>query len=379
MAKYAEFEPIDPAAEGPAPDGRPQQTAREIARQAAADAIGRNTVTPGSQFSDTPVKSSGQSDHPLESETSQHLEAESEPTDYDDDDYDDEPQPEPTRRAREQDDVPPISDEDYEELRELGIEMPMEPNEVPNDLRPTYDRLVQTAIQTRRDAEVEILDTQRKLMDVVEQVKDFQSRLASEDGQQRLLLSLGLNNPEVFSQAVETISRMQEDPEYAENVRRRLEAEVKYEAAERKERALRQTEMARKGQQVESRTVNLARRLGVDPGWAKEEVSKKILLNEAHNGQRDISLREVDEVVKTLARRAGSRPRRPTAKSPETADRERRANTKRTEGTGRQAQPSDDRGRRRPAAPSQGASPHALDRLRGAVKESAERMRSKGL
>lgn len=371
--------------------GDPSVPAEDLAASAARAAVRgdeggtgpeTNTASPGTRFDRTAQPGGDRGDEPLESESSQHAE-------FEDQDVEREPWEADEAEAREAEEAEgaepeprragDFTDEEIAQLEEMGIDLPMEPSEVPEQFRPVYNEMAQRLVDAHADAQAEVLQAQQQAVEMVEQVKGFAERLQTEEGQQRLLLSVALQSPENFESVVETVHRMAEDPEYKENVLRRLEAEVKMEAAERKERAVNQTQARSKAQKVEGRTERLANRYGIDSDFAKEQVAQRILLNEAQNGRRDITLREVDEVMRSLARRMGTRKRR--TKRPDSRQRESQAPSKPARKAGRE-QTGDESGQSnegRIRHREQGGNTDVMDRLRGAVRTAAKNARNKGL
>ena len=375
-----DFQPAGP--EHPHARGEPTQSAREIARQAAADAVrGPSTAQPGTRF-DATTRTADRGEEALPSDERAFVRPEDRdtarardlpPDEYADvdeygqplDEWDTAGEPEPREP------VPPVrafTVEDYERLQAEGIFLPVSPEEVPEDFQDVYADLAQSVVDIHRASAARMEDMEEAQL----RMSDFARRLNTPEGQERLLLGVALSNGQVFTQVAEMVQRMQEDPDYAENVKRRLEADMRYEAATRKERAIAQAQRVRKGQMVEERTVRLARRLGVDEGLAKEMVASRVLQNEASTGRRDISIEEVDTIVTGLGRRFGQRGQR-RAKPPEAERRERQA-PRRPEGTGRERAPAP-----APEPPRYQAPSDPLDALRSAVRRSADRVRSKGL
>lgn len=334
--------------------GEPSVSAGELARQMAREAIGATTA-PGSRFTEMDT---------LPSEESQHL------------DFPDESGEEvelvPAEESVEElvDRVidQAITPEDFAQLQDLGINIPVSPEDVPAEFQGTYARLVQAMVDMDASAQERVLDAQNAIL----KMQDFAERLQTAEGQRRLLLGLAMNAPEVFNQTADTIQRMNDDPEYADMIRRSLEAEVKLETATRKERALSQTELARKGQQIETRVERKAAALGVDVQTAKELVAARILQNESRTGTRDITLKEVDEVVDYLARRTAVRK---PVKTPEQRAREERAPQKPAERAAAERAPAPEQTRRSDIAQPQ----DARDMLRNAVRLSSQRVRQSGL
>lgn len=384
------FEPMDAGGGSPHDRGEPATKASDIAREAAAAAVrGQNTVSPGSSFREGNVGAGGEPrDEALPSETSQFAQFEqvddAQPSQQDGEGESEQQsqQGEPAQQGQQQTEPqqPTAPAEwvpaEYNELQEWGVDLPVSPDEVPEDFRDAYSDLVTTLYDNETSVRSRVRDTTQ----AVEQIKDFAQRLQTPEGQKRLLLSMAFQNPDVLNESLETIQRVQEDPEYAESVRRQLEADIKLEAAQRAQRAMQQEQLTTKGRQVENRTVRLAKRLGVDPDWAKEAVVNRIYRNEAENGQRDISFEEVDAVVRGLAQRAGTKQR---AKSPQTQQRQKQANTQRATGTGReqtqQSQRSQQQSQSTRATREASPGENAIDGLRSAVRLAAENVRAKGL
>lgn len=342
------------------PDGEPSVSAREIARQAAHDALAADpTPEPEPQTLSKP--GSTFLDHAgLEPEPEPEPEPQTTPP------AEPEPESEPTPVAP----VARLTDEDVTQLAEMGIELPIAPNDVPEEFQDTYSTLVQSMMDVHAAAQARALDAQEAIL----RVKDFADRLGTSEGQQQLLLGVAMSNADLFNNVVEMVQRMAEDPQYADVVRRGLEADVKLEAANRRDRAAEQARLTQKGQQVTTRTERVAARLGVDPELAKEWVGARILQNEQRpGGTRDISLTEVDQVVADLARRTGAKPRPVPVQDPKTAKAVATAPPKPTP----QSEP----------APAPVAQPEprittpmdARDELRAAIMGSSKRFRGQGL
>ena len=356
--------------------GEPSLSSREIAQQAAAEAVrGKNTASPGTRF-DSTVSPGGESrNEALPSDESQHL-SPGHPDDVGDE-YDEAAAEvgDELEAAGEGTDVSDetslaFTDDELASFQEMGIDIPVSPDEVGEGFRDQYARLVQAVVDAETARRETVVDAQEAIL----RVRDFAEGLQSPEGQQRFLLTLAQNNPDVFSEAVETVTRMQEDPQYAELVQRQLEVEERYQAAERKERAFQAAQQQSKGQQVESRTERLARRLGVDSDLAKEMVVSKILQNEAQGRGRDISLSEVDDVVKGLARKLGTKPK---TKTPAARKREEQAPTKPAASAGRRPTSQAPERAGKPGMTEGPSDP--LDNLRSAIRSASQRVRNSGL
>lgn len=348
------FEPID---SGSGADyGEPSISAGQIAREAAAAAVrGRppvDTVRPGEQFRDT-LESN-------ESQTSQFQDTEQVADIVD----------EIIETAGEPVVETIITPEEAEALVAYGIEVP---EVVPADFQDAYARLATSTLQVTREAEARVLEAQEQALHIAEQMKDMRARLSTPEGQKRLLLTLGLSAPELFREAQAVLDRVANDTEYAEVVRGRLEVEARMEAADRRERAVAAAQNQTRGRQIEDHTVRLAKRAGIDVDIAKEMVAARIIQNGQTTGKRDISIKEVDDIVGSLAKRLGNG--RPVAKAPAAQKKVQQAPQKPVAGAGREAAaPQQQQQQSRGPAPVD-----AMDALRGAVRGAGQRLRAKGL
>lgn len=350
MAEVQEFQEM---AGGEGDYGAPALSAREIAAAAAAEAVrGRPASRPGETFGEREV---------LESDEQRYSSFEEGVGETVDD---------VLETVTETATLSSLSAEEISALVEAGIELP---TEVPQDFQDPYTRLAQSALQAHRDADARVQESQQQALELAEQIRDIKARLSTPEGQRRLLLTLGLNNPEGFTSARDQLERINSDPEYADMVRRSLEADARLEAAQRIERATNASTAQTKGRQIEDRTVRLAKRFGMDEGIAKEMVAARILQNEARTGKRDITVAEVDEIVTNLGKRFGKQP--PVApKAPSGAARAGQAPQRPAAPTGRERAPVE------PPAPARPPAYHdPMDALRSAVKNSAVRLRNAGL
>lgn len=362
------FQPLDggtPPPQGDNATGKPSLSAGEIAAKAAAEAVRGHAIKPGTQFQEMErVERTMESEHADRVDLPQGEEEETET----------QPQPQQTQetesqqQTQRQDYTPSVT---MEELEAAGITLPVTPDEVPEEFRQAYDQIAHAVLDSASKAD-EIVGQAREAL---AQVQDFSERINTPEGQKRMLLTMAMSDADVFGEVMNQVQRMQDDPEYAESVRRQLEAEARYEAAVRKERVMNQQQLARKAQQIEGRTVRLANQMGVDPEWAKQEVANQILRNEAQTGKRDITLDQVDQVVNQLAARVGPRQPQQRTKSPETVQREQTAPQTQTEGAGRTPSPQSQQPRRSDVPSNE----HAMDKLRSAIRSSSERMKNKGL
>lgn len=356
------FEPM-PQTEGgshPHDQGKPMTSTRDLARSAVADAVrGPSTATPGSRFTE-------RSEQPLPSEESQFVE----PAEQD-------AQLEGEQPTAQEHEAQPAAEDDYLEFDEEAfksmiseVELPVSIDEVPEEFVPIYAELAQSIIDTQQHASKQVADAQYAL----NEMKDFVQGFQTPEGRQRLLLGMAMNAPDVFNDAVEVVQRMQDDPQYAEAVKKNLEADIKLEQAQRAQRTFQQQQISQKAHQVESRATRLAKSYGIDEAWAKELVAQRILANEARTGVRDITLAEVDEVIQSTAKRMGRQRRH--VKRPATTRKESQSPTRPVEGAGKDAssQPAPSRSGPSPQPPQ-----HHADSLRAAVRRSADRIRKSGL
>lgn len=267
-----------------------------------------------------------------------------------------------------------LTDEDFAELQELGVELPMRPSEVPAEMQDAYADLVQEVIS----AETRAAEVQAEATEQIMRVRDFAQRM--QENPDQLLLSMAIEDPETFSEVSQEFQRMQQDPDYAEQKRRELAAEQKMREAERKERSLTQQERTRKAKRLRSQVRRKAKRLGVDPDRAEVEVANaaKRKAYEQDLPAPDISSEEAGQVVENLAELAGKPARKQTrertqqTKSPETAETEQTAPTQQTEGRSRESQSTVDQDE----APQSGGIGSRI--VRDAVREASRNVRSRG-
>lgn len=337
--------------------GRPTLSAADIARAAASEALrGGNTTQPGERFTERPALPSD------EQRFGQFHERQDPPAGSDD---------EIQQVADEILETASLADEDWSALEELGFESPVPREEIPQEYQDLYARTAQETLRIGRDAQQRVVEAERRALEAAEALKDVKARLSTPEGQKRLLLALAMSAPEVFTAARDEVEQMNADPRYADMVRRSLEADAKLEAAQRMERAQIAHQQQSKGQMIESRTVRLAQKLGVDVELAKEVVAGRILQNERVHGKKDITTTEVDEVLASLAKRVGAKPGK--VKTPAAQARVDRAPQKPAAPAGRQPKaPEPAPSRRAPA------NENPLDAVRSAVRQSNQRLRGVG-
>ena len=265
-----------------------------------------------------------------------------------------------------------FASEAYSQLSALGIDLPVDPQTVAPEFRQAYDALAQKVLDTFQMAQDRMVTAEV----TSQQMESLSQRLSTPEGQQRLILSMALANPETFNQAMEIVQRTQVDPDYAESQRMRLEAEARFEQAQRMEKAMRTTQMQTKGQQVEGRTERLAKQMGVNVDIAKQMVASRILQNEAVNGVRDITFNEVDQVIKSLAQATNARP---AVMTPTAAQQQSQAPQTPVAGTRTPPSPHQQQAPTAPRGSQTTPNSDAMDALRAAVRASATSVRSKGL
>lgn len=327
--------------------GEPTQSSRDIAQRAAAEAIGGDEV--------------------LASEETQYIdftETETE-QEYVEPEYVDE-SVEVTAEGEGPVPGSVLTEADIATLTEMGLDIPSLPADATLEMQDMYNSLVQNVIDTQYTTQRHVLDAQEAIL----QMQDLKNMLSTEDGQQKMLLSMAMSNPELFGRASEIVERMSSDSDYAESVKRQMEADMRMQALERKEQAFAQTQIERRAKQVENHVVRQARRYGIDESMAKELVVSRIFRNESERGQRDITFEEIDQIVGGIAKRYGSRPvKRPMQQTKEAQAPQRPAGP-----TNRNRQP----GPEESSAPMRTGS-DVMDNLRNAVRESGRRMKNQGL
>lgn len=361
-----------PAPEGVAPPGEaPIRSSAEIAAAAAAEAVrGSPTTPPGTTF---------QKQVPHHAQT---------PVDPQAAPVDPNAPPEPVAPATPVDPnavvapvtpVEPVGQpitftpEDYAQMEAAGINLPVAPSEVPEGFQAIYAEIAQSVMDSHASSQQQVLDAQEAILGI----QAFKARLGTPEGQERMLLSMALNNPDIFAKAQETVVKMGEDPQYGESIRLQLEAQATLEAATRKEQAFENTQLEARGQQVEGRTVRLAQRLGVDATLAKNMVAHKIMQNEVATGKKAVTFQEVDAIVQELAKATRAAP--PAVSTPQTQQLV--TQTPPTPGQAPGATPASPDTVHAPS-PSRGKfadTDHPMDRLRVAVRSSNAAARTHGL
>ena len=351
------FTPL-PGADAEAGSGEPSVSAGEIAAAAAAAAVRGNTPASTEQPQALPSQES-QYVQPAESQVQQ-------------------PQPElpnPQAVPTQVNQAPAFASDAYAQLQDIGIDLPVSPESVSPEFSDAYNMLAQKVLDTHQVANQHM--TQAQLAQ--QQMNALAERFSTPEGQERLILSMALQNPDNFSNTMDIVQRMQSDPEYAETQRMRLESIARVEHAQRLQNAYTQTQAQTKGQQIEGRVERIASQKGIDVGIAKQMVANKILQNEASTGTRDITFAEVDDVMQQLARatspsRAVATPQQhqAVAKAPQTP----------ASGVGQTPVPQTTAPAQQAQAPSGNQNvpnTDAMDALRAAVRASAVNAKNSGL
>ena len=174
-------------------------------------------------------------------------------------------------------------------LSEMGIDLGVSYKDIPPELRPQYERLINSAIDVAEDT----LGKQINASEGQREFDEFKDRV--EKSPDKLLLSMVLSHPQLVSQASALVQQMQENPAVREAVIREIEVEMKLQEANRKERMLIEREKRMKANQVISATRRSAREHAVEYGVAEKVVALAI---QANGG--DLSPDEVDGIVREL-------------------------------------------------------------------------------
>jgi hypothetical protein len=188
-------------------------------------------------------------------------------------------------------------------LKEADIDLGIAPSDVPVELQGVYMKLVEQAAdlaQTSKAHQVEAAEANAR-------IRDFAEKLEKQPD--RVLLTMALNNPEIFSKVIETFQAMQQDEGIKNLVIRELQVEARLQEAERKESAVKEVDVRNKAQKVISATRKAARQYGVDVTAAEQIVALAV---KANGGDLDAS--KVGELVSQL--RAGPRKVAPKVVTP---------------------------------------------------------------
>ena len=187
----------------------------------------------------------------------------------------------------------PITDTELTEiegvLQELGIDLGVRSADVPAELRPAYEALLQSAVAVAEDT----LSRQLEASEGRLQYEQFRDSV--EKSPDRLLLALSMSHPELITQAADLVAKMNEDPAIKQSVIRELEIELKLQEANRREAMLTERERRMKAQQVISATKRAAREAGVDFETAEKFVALAVTANGG-----DLEPSEVSEIVQSI-------------------------------------------------------------------------------
>lgn len=238
------------------------------AKMAAAVAQGLQTdkpaQTPAEQAAATTEDTSGQSTEPA-AETVEAPAAE-----------------EPTAEAKALTEVERV-------LQEAGIDIGITAADVPEELHPAYERMLQSVIDFAERGMAEHLEATKAMR----QVEEFKQRL--ESAPDRILLALAVSRPDIFQKAVETFNAIQTDEGQKALVIRELETEAKYQDAIRRENLMGERERRIKANQVIAATKRSSRQHGIEYTLAEKVVALAV---QANNGDLDVS--DVDGIVSEL-------------------------------------------------------------------------------
>lgn len=185
---------------------------------------------------------------------------------------------------------PPDISEIDKMLQDAGIDLGMGAGEVPAELLPVYEKLVQSAVDIAQSAVQERIEA----AGVIKQVEEFRTRLKEKP--EHLLLSMAVNNPEAFTKAMEVFNEMQQDARVKELVVKELESEARLREAERKEALFTEYDQRMKAQRVITATKIATRKYGIPYGLAEKVVASIVVGNGGN-----LDPREVDGIVSELA------------------------------------------------------------------------------
>lgn len=196
----------------------------------------------------------------------------------------------------------PITDEELTEvegvLQELGIDLGIRSADVPPEMRPAYEALVQSAVAVAEDTLARQLEASEGRF----QYQQFRDSV--EKAPDRLLLAMAMSHPQLITQAADLVAKMNEDPQVKQSVLRELEIELKLQEANRREAMLGEREARMKAQQVISATKRAARETGVDFETAEKFVALAVTANGG-----DLDPAEVREIVQSIKPKGAPRPR----------------------------------------------------------------------
>lgn len=175
-------------------------------------------------------------------------------------------------------------------IEEAALDLGVHPRDVPVELLPAFEKMVQSTLEIRAAAQAE----RQEAMDQVEQVQEFARQL--KESPDRLLLTLAVSNPEIFSAAIETFNEMQNNPKYKDMVVRELQSEARLREAERRERVFLDSAQRERATKVIHATKVASRKHGVPYEVAEQIVASTITANQGR-----FEPAQVEGVVSKLA------------------------------------------------------------------------------
>lgn len=174
-------------------------------------------------------------------------------------------------------------------LQEAGIDIGITAADVPVELHPAYERMLQSVIDFAERGMAEHLEATRAM----QQIEEFKQRL--ESAPDRILLALAVSRPDIFQKAVETFNTIQTDEGQKALVIRELETEAKYQDAIRRENIMGERERRIKANQVIAATHRASRQHGVEYTLAEKVVALAVQANKG-----DLNVADVDDIVSEL-------------------------------------------------------------------------------
>lgn len=273
----------------------------------------------------------------------------------------------PVTEAATEEDSAAAQAPDIEELtrivEEAALDLGISPSDVPADLLPVFEKIVQASVLTKQRAAAK----ESEANEAVEQVQEFARQLKEQPD--RLLLTMALTQPDVFAKVVETFTEMQNDPRIKDLVGRELAAEARLREADRKERLIGQESVKTRTDKVINATNIAARKLNVPYELAESFVAAAIT-----NAQGDFGPGDVEAVVSKLAKQIQAKAtfRKPAARVATPAKVAAAATAPTTSAAGASAPPPASSERTASAGLTE-ASPHG--RLMGIIKSAGRRMR----
>lgn len=175
-------------------------------------------------------------------------------------------------------------------IEEAALDLGVHPRDVPVELLPAFEKMVQSTLEIRAAAQAERMEA----ADQVEQVQEFARQL--KESPDRLLLTLAVSNPEIFSAAIETFNEMQNNPKYKDMVVRELQSEARLREAERRERVFTDSAQRERANKVIHATKVASRKHGVPYEVAEQIVASTITANQGR-----FEPAQVEGVVSKLA------------------------------------------------------------------------------